>query len=229
MSEKPRTSRGHPRSAARGEVIDELDYSAQGGWITAVERLVRCLKNNDCNEYAQPLSREAKSFHLPPTDRHRERRALVNILDWLEYLRSQPPTDLKARQREILTRHIRAATASVKYRLKELPRAIEGERNAVLGATEWVIANLPPDGRLSQQEYGILHALFDREAFDPESRITTADIAKQLAGAKANAATLKQPVSGLRHKRLIDTMGGRSGGCWLTESGKGFIEQARKS
>jgi hypothetical protein len=209
-------------------VIAELDYAAEGGWITVIERLVRWLKNNDCNEYAQPLAREAKSFHLPPTDRHREQRALINISEWLDQLRSQPPTDLEAKKRKILARRVSAATALVKYRLEELSKAIERDRKAVLGVTEWLIANLPPDGRFSQQEYGILHALFEREAFDPESRITTADIAKQLAGAKANAATLKKPVSGLRHKRLIDTMGGRSGGCWLTDSGKAFIEQARK-
>jgi hypothetical protein len=203
-----RTSRSHRYRAADRAVLDDCDSAAQGGWIIAVERLVRWLKNNDCSERAQPLSRQAKPFHHPPTDRHREMRALAVLADTLARLRLEPPTDLDSKKRARLARLVQNAAALVKHRLKELPAQIECERKARDAVQKWM-----DEQELSEVENvtegNFLEALYVLEAFDKESRVPLSKVVKEAEGSAADPDNFKQLAArlGPKHKRLIDSKG----------------------
>jgi hypothetical protein len=178
-------------SAADRALIDDLDYAARGGWITAVERLIRWLKSNDCNEYAQPLSRQAKSFHQPPTDRHRELRALAGISSGLDRLRREPPTDLDSKKRARLAQLVKNAMALVKYRRQELPALIECERKAKNAVQRWKeehgFSEVEDD-----KEGNFLQALYLLGAFDAEHRLTLAEVVQKAEGPAPHSDNFKQ-------------------------------------
>jgi hypothetical protein len=82
----------------------------------------------------------------------------------------------------------------------------------------------PEDKGLSNRQQDVLNLLYDLKAFTSDKRQTTEKIAGRLDG----IPLLKDPVTALRKRRLIETRIGRGGGIWLSSSGKGLVEKQRK-
>jgi len=227
MARSRRTARSVPISADDDEILNDLDSAAQGGWITVIERLVRWLKRHDCNEYAQPLSRQARPFHSLPTDPNREYKALADISLSLDRLRFDPPSDLDAKARKWLAGLVKNAAEIVEHRMKQMQTEIERVRTARGNAQQW--AN---DNDLSEvendREGNWLEALHRLKAFDPEHRARLSEVVKKAEGPAADSDNFKQLAANLVRKRLIRSKVGRGGGYWLTERGKSYVEQKRK-
>jgi hypothetical protein len=223
---KSTVSRSNPYSAEDIELLEGLDAAVRGGWITAVERLIRWLRNNDCNEYAQPLAREARAFHYPPDDRHRELRALQSVLSHLNHLRAEPPTDLDAKRRKKLSVLVKDARELVQHRQKELPGLIESEGNEKNTMRDW----MDEHGWSSVEnelEGEFLGTLFSFNAVDSENRRSLKEVVKAMFDKPANAKNYKKLSARLRRKGLIDSKPGKAGGIWLTQRGIEYVEQKR--
>jgi hypothetical protein len=80
------------------------------------------------------------------------------------------------------------------------------------------------EASLSERQMLILQAMMDMKAFCSDSRQTTDAIARRTEGADIDPARLKDAIADLREKKLIETKGGRGGGCWLTAAGKARAE-----
>lgn len=85
----------------------------------------------------------------------------------------------------------------------------------------------PAPATLGTREEEVLQVLMKREAFDHESRLTIAQIARKAAGPDANENNYKLPVSKLHKLGLVDTRSHRGGGCWLSPKVLRMIERAR--
>ena len=72
----------------------------------------------------------------------------------------------------------------------------------------------------SEHHDEILQALLELKALDVHSRRSTTEIARRAIGPNAEPALLKESVSELRRRGLIETKRGRKGGAWLTSSGR---------
>jgi hypothetical protein len=81
---------------------------------------------------------------------------------------------------------------------------------------------------LSDRQRDILQGLYERRAFDVDHRMTTDEIADAVAGkGRGRPDSFKRPVADLKRRTLIDTKDGSGGGCWLTDTGRDYIKQAR--
>jgi len=101
---------------------------------------------------------------------------------------------------------------SAAYRMTSLWLAdmYEGERNG---------------SRLTERERLVLSVLLAKSAFDSDHRVPTKAIAAGVAGKTTGKCPLKHVIAGLKKRRYLDTLVGRSGGCWLTPLGRRRAEQ----
>ncbi len=77
---------------------------------------------------------------------------------------------------------------------------------------------------LTDRQRNILRALFERQAFDRETRMTTEAITKLAEGPAANPETFKQPMAELALLEFVETARGPKGGVWLSPKGRSFAE-----
>lgn len=77
---------------------------------------------------------------------------------------------------------------------------------------------------LGDRQRGILLTLFQRRAFDRNTRMLTDEIAKLLDGPDAKPAGFKQPVADLVLQEYVESARGRDGGVWLTAQGRALGE-----
>lgn len=75
------------------------------------------------------------------------------------------------------------------------------------------------DEPLSPRAQLVLIAMIELGAVDSDTRKSTEEIARRAVGNPAHANSLKTVMSELSTRRLIETMVGRGGGCWLTQKG----------
>lgn len=78
---------------------------------------------------------------------------------------------------------------------------------------------------LSDMQYDVLDTLFSLKAYHPDTRASQKEIAKKL---DLFQGQIKEPISKLVHLKLLESRTGRSGGMWLTKSGKEHVERQRK-
>lgn len=76
-----------------------------------------------------------------------------------------------------------------------------------------------PDEPLAERARDVLVAMLELDARDSDRRQPTARIAERAFGGAGDANSLKPVITDLARNRLVDTRGGRGGGCWLTERG----------
>lgn len=102
---------------------------------------------------------------------------------------------------------------------------IDGLRNTLrLLAIE---TNCEAEPSLSDLQLNILVALYDCDAFDPDSR-KSQDILASPSGTDS-PESLKKPFSQLRKLGLIQSRQGRGGGSWLTPLGKARAEKFQET
>jgi hypothetical protein len=82
------------------------------------------------------------------------------------------------------------------------------------------------DEPLGERAQFVLVAMLEIGAVDSDSRRSTEEIAAIATGGDANS--LKNVISDLRTRLLIETRTGRSGGCWLTETGQARAAKIRQ-
>lgn len=215
----------NPHNAA---ILEDLDAWARGGWITAVERLIRWLKKNDCNEYAQPLARDARSFDNPPlNNRHLELRKVLSLSGHLDYLRHKPPSDLESMMLKKLLQMVQDAQELVGIRIKQLPALIDGERKAIRAVRsrmdEYGLSEVE-----NELEGELLTALAECNAVDCEHRLPLKHIVNVMSGVTKNPRSYKKLSARLRRKGLIDSRPGKSGGIWLTQRGNEYVDRHLK-
>ena len=75
------------------------------------------------------------------------------------------------------------------------------------------------DEPLSERAQFVLVAMLELGSIDSDSRSSTDEIVVKAFGDQANPNSVKNVMSNLSTRRLIDTKIGRRGGCWLTEKG----------
>jgi hypothetical protein len=80
---------------------------------------------------------------------------------------------------------------------------------------------------LSERQYLILEAMLRIKASDPARRKKTEAIAVAAEGKSVDPASFKRPISNLKKRGLVGTLGGPDGGCWLTEQGRTLAEQLK--
>lgn len=73
---------------------------------------------------------------------------------------------------------------------------------------------------LGDRQRGILLTLFQRHAFDRNTRMLTEQIAKLMEGPDAKPTGYKQPVADLSFHGYVESARGRDGGIWLTDEGR---------
>jgi hypothetical protein len=76
------------------------------------------------------------------------------------------------------------------------------------------------DEPLSDRAQCVLVAMLELRAIDSDSRKSTEEITAKALGSQADANPLKNVMSELNTRRLIDSKTGRGGGCWLTDKGR---------
>jgi MoxR-like ATPase len=106
---------------------------------------------------------------------------------------------------------VRGGPGTDEYRLTHAEAADLLERDLDLAAS------------LSDRQYSALHELENANAYDIESRQTIEKIARAAEGPKCSQDAYRRPVAGLSRLGLVQTKGGRQGGCWLTSQGRAFI------
>ncbi len=82
-----------------------------------------------------------------------------------------------------------------------------------------------PAQALGERARLVLTVLRNKDAFDSDHRMSTADIAEKAAGKVADANQFKEVVVELKRLAYVETKVGRSGGCWLTPSGQRRAEK----
>jgi hypothetical protein len=80
---------------------------------------------------------------------------------------------------------------------------------------------------LSERQSNLLEALYLMKAFHPDVRQTILAIAQKAEGREVNPEAFKEPMVALKRLGLVETRQGRGGGCWLSPSGRQYIQQIR--
>lgn len=83
------------------------------------------------------------------------------------------------------------------------------------------------DEPLSDRAQLVLIAMLELGATQSDHRKSTEEIAAKALGGQADANALKNVMSELNTRDLIDSKTGRGGGCWLTEKGRARAEKLR--
>jgi hypothetical protein len=84
------------------------------------------------------------------------------------------------------------------------------------------------DEPLGDRAQSVLIAMYELGLFDSDHRRTTEDISAKALGSGADANALKGVMANLKIRQLVISKTGRSGGCWLTESGRIRAEKLRR-
>jgi hypothetical protein len=119
-----RRQRSHPQ-----EILRELDYTAEGGYLDALAMLIRWLKAASCYEYADQLARELNSLSLSPRLAE-EAETLAHVRQGLEHIVAHPPPLLTADQRTELRELQTRAYRLVKERRRQIVIATQAEARA---------------------------------------------------------------------------------------------------
>ena len=85
-------------------------------------------------------------------------------------------------------------------------------------------SSAPRIPKLSERQYNMLVAMLEKGALTAASRTTTERIAAKAEGNDASPEQFKRPMAGLKKRKLVDSRGGRDGGCWLTDKGRELAE-----
>lgn len=94
-------------------------------------------------------------------------------------------------------------------------------------ATDQVKSEIATLNRLTDRQRGIMLTLLKNNAFDRNSRMRTDDVAKAAEGPAANPAGFKRPVADLSYHGLTESLDGREGGIWLSDSGRSLAERLK--
>jgi hypothetical protein len=114
---------------------------------------------------------------------------------------------------------------NVLYRLTEEKRRRLPRQPVRTRSGRSIIEDPGVDEPLAERAQVVLIAMNQLAAFDSDTRRTTEEIAERAFGAGCDANTLKSVMSDLKTRLLIETKGGRGGGCWLTDRGRTRAEK----
>ena len=86
----------------------------------------------------------------------------------------------------------------------------------------------PSEEPLGERAQLVLVAMLELGAIDSDNRRSTEDIAAKALGAGSDPNALKGVMADLKSRQLVESKTGRTGGCWLTESGRVRGEKLRQ-
>ena len=101
-------------------------------------------------------------------------------------------------------------------------KAAAGGQN---GQRHETFGRLHTDDPLSDRAQLALVAMLELRAIDSDARRCTEEIAVKALGGQTDGNSLKNVISELHTRRLIETKAGRGGGCWLTAKGRARAEK----
>lgn len=115
---------------------------------------------------------------------------------------------------------------------REVDRLLDGDRNALL--RDPLYLQITEGGRIrlakerdrhpivkaATAEAAILSALFEAKAFGADSLVSAAKLKVKVRGVVRAVSTTKTILQEMKKDGLVDAIGGRSGGYWLTASGR---------
>jgi hypothetical protein len=120
-------------AAVTNEILDDLEYSANGGWRGAVNNLIYQLRVSGGHWYdeATDLGMLAQRYAKPSL--YQESEVLKELVDVLAHIRNQSKADLTEQQQVQLKTRLAAAIDMAVKRRRDIPEERKKQEKAVRG------------------------------------------------------------------------------------------------